>query len=221
VKKRIETCLALALLAIVSLRPGSAAAEKTGDELVEQLVLLYVQSADSGSFDGQRLTLDGVGTTLFFSDRPARVSGHIDTAKFLGAWGADAGDDGFAADPPNATLSILGGETPVNTVVELREPKRDGKKISYAVKVLEGKIPDAFGEASLFIDHHSGNAGDYIATGLGGAILGGALVAATDKPKEKEYAPPPSYSGDGYYYRAAPPPPMACAPCAPCAACPR
>jgi len=224
VNLRLDVRFALALLTLVALHPGAAAAaEKTGDQLVDELQLLYVQSADAGSFDGQRLTLDGVGTTLFFSDRPARVSGHIDTAKFLGAWGADAGDDGFATDPPNATLSVLGDGAPVNTVVELSDPKRDGKTISYAVKVLEGKLPEKFGEASLFIDHHSSNAGDYIATGLGGAILGGALVAATDKSKEKE-APPPSYAGDGYYYRAAPPPPMACAPCAPCApcaACPR
>jgi hypothetical protein len=157
-----------------------------------------------------------VGTTLFFADRPARVSGHIDTDKFLGAWGADAGADSFASDPPNATLSILGESVPVNTVVELSDPQRDGKTISYAVKVLEGTIPNAFGEASLFIDHHTGN---YIAAGLGGAILGGALVAATDKPKQEVVeAPPPAYSGNGYYYSAAPPAP--CAPCAPCAACP-
>jgi hypothetical protein len=209
---------------VLSIVAGSASAAKTGDELVKELVLLYVQSADAGSFDGQRLTLDGVGSTLFFSDRPARVSGHIDTAKFLGAWGTDAGADGFASDPPNATLSILGAGEPQNAVVELSDPKRDGKQISYAVKVLDGKIPGSFGEASLFIDHHSGgNAGDYIATGLGGALLGGALVAATDKSSEKQAAPPPppAYSGSGYYYRSAPPP--ACAPCecAPCEPCPR
>lgn len=216
-KLRFHARIALALLSLVLLRVGTAAAaEKSGDQLVKDLMLLYVQSADSGSFDGQRLTLDGVGTTLLFSDRPARVSGHIDTGKFIGAWGADAGGDSFASDPPNATLSVLGGDAPVNAVVELRDPKRDGKKISYAVQVLEGKIPSTFGEASLFIDHHS-NTGNYIATGLGGAILGGALVAATDKSKEQ--APPPQpYYGDGYYYRAAPPPVCECAPCA---ACPR
>lgn len=217
-KLQSVVCLAVALFSLGTLpSPLAAAADKTGEDLVKELSFLYVQSADAGRFDGQRLMLDGVGTTLFFADRPARVSGHIDTDIFLGAWGADAGADSFASDPPNATLSILGDDTPVNTIIELRDPKRDGKQISYAVKVLEGKIPDTFGEASLFIDHHTGN---YIATGLGGAILGGALVAATDKPKEQPAAPapPPAYSGNGYYYSAAPPAP--CAPCAPCAACP-
>jgi len=215
-KVRSSSHLILALASFVTFHCGFAsAADKTGEDLVKELSLLYVQSADAGSFDGQRLTLDGVGTTLFFSDRPARVSGHFDTDTFLGAWGADAGADSFASDPPNATLSILGDSTPVNTILELRDPKRDGKKISYAVTVLEGKIPDTFGEASLFIDHHTGN---YIAAGLGGAILGGALVSANDKTKEVEQAPPPAYSGSGYYYSAAPPAP--CAPCAPCAACP-
>jgi hypothetical protein len=217
VKARIVPYLILTILSLFTLRAVTAvAADKTGEDLINELQLLYVQSADAGSFDGKRLTLEGVGTTLFFSDRPARVSGHIDTDKFLGAWGADAGADSFASDPPNATLSILGESVPVNTLVELSAPQRNGEKISYAVKVLEGTIPDSFDEASLFIDHHTGN---YIATGLGGAILGGALVAATDKPKEEVVsAPPPAYYGNGYYYSAAPPAP--CAPCAPCAACP-
>ena len=217
VKARNLPYLILTILSLVTLQAGTAsAADKTGEDLINELQLLYVQSADAGSFDGKRLTLEGVGTTLFFSDRPARVRGHIDTDKFIGAWGSEAGTDSFASDPPNATLSILGASVPVNTVVELSDPQRAGGKISYAVKVLEGTIPNAFGEASLFIDHHTGN---YIAAGLGGAVLGGALVAANDKPKQEVVeAPPPAYSGSGYYYSAAPPAP--CAPCAPCAACP-
>jgi hypothetical protein len=99
--RSIFAYLVVALFPLVTLHsPIASAADKTGEDLVKELSFLYVQSADAGSFDGQRLMLDGVGTTLFFSDRPARVSGHIDTDMFLGAWGADAGADSFASDPP-------------------------------------------------------------------------------------------------------------------------
>jgi hypothetical protein len=190
--------------------PARPAAAKTGEELTKELYFLYVQSGNGGSFDGKRLTLDSVGSTLFFADRPARVSGHMDTANFLKAWGPGA--DSFAADPPNATLSILEPNATTNAVVELREPKLEGSNVSYAVKVIDGKIPAKFGTASLFIDHHSGgNAGDYIAAGLGGAVLGGALMHASDEsskpqaPAQPSYVAAPVYAAPGYYYRAQPP----------------
>jgi len=196
-----------------------AHAQKTGEQLTKELYFLYVQSGNSGSFDGKRLTLDSVGSTLFFADRPARVSGHMDTRNFLKAWGPGA--DSFASDPPNATLSILEPNATINAVVELSEPKLEGNNVSYAVKVIDGKLPAKFGTASLFIDHHGGgsNAGDYIAAGLGGAVLGGALMHASDTSSQKQQAPPPqpsyytaapAYSAPGYYYRAAPPPQVVC-----------
>lgn len=194
-------CLTASLTTVLLLGTAPPArAAKSGDELISDLRLLFVQSAHAGSFDGTRLTLDGVGATLFFSDRPARVSGHLETAKYLGAWGE--GPDSFAADPPNATLSILDGGEQENAVVELSDPKQSGGSVSYAVKVVEGKIPAKFGPASLFIDH--GHAGGYVAAGLGGAILGGALVHASDESKPK------SYSAPNYYYTTAAPPPCVC-----------
>ena len=56
--------------------------------------LLFVQNALSGNFDGKTLTLKGVGPTLFFSDRPDRVTGHLGTAEFVGHW--DKGPNSFA-----------------------------------------------------------------------------------------------------------------------------
>jgi hypothetical protein len=43
--------------------------------------LLFVPTGASGTFDGKTLTLKGVGPTLFFSDRPERVTGHLSTAE--------------------------------------------------------------------------------------------------------------------------------------------
>jgi hypothetical protein len=112
--------------------------------------LLFVQNGLSGSFDGKTLTLKGVGPTLFFSDRPDRVTGHLGTAEFVGHW--DKGPNSFAKNPPNATLSILGEKGVTSAVVELTRPRLERSTLSYAAKVLTGKLPASFKEASLFID---------------------------------------------------------------------
>jgi len=67
---------------------------------------LFIISGTSGSLDGDTLTLNGVPNVIYFSDRPARKVGHISVSEFIGMW--DKGVDSFKADPPNATLSILG-----------------------------------------------------------------------------------------------------------------
>ena len=53
---------------------------------------MFVQSARSGTFDGSTLTLDSVGSTLYFSDRPARLEGHVKTGKFVGEVSFLSGD---------------------------------------------------------------------------------------------------------------------------------
>jgi len=125
---------------------------------------LFVQNASSGSFDGTTLTLEGVGSTLFFSDRPNRIVGHVDTARLIKE--TSTGPDNFKENPPNATISILVDKGVFNAVVVLMEPKLDGHTIAYPVKVLDGKIPPTFKAASLFID----------AWGRGAAFLTGAIV---------------------------------------------
>jgi hypothetical protein len=125
--------------------PASAAAPAP-----HKVELLFVQNALSGSFDGKTLTLKGVGPTLFFSDRPDRVTGHLGTAEFVGHW--DKGPDSFAKNPPNATLSILGEKGVTSAVVELTRPRLDRSTLSYSAKVLTGKLPASFKESSLFID---------------------------------------------------------------------
>jgi len=112
--------------------------------------LLFVQNSLAGSFDGKTLTLKGVGPTLFFSDRPERVTGHLGTAEFVSHW--DKGPDSFAKNPPNATLSILDTKDVTSVVVELTRPSLDRNTLSYKVKVLTGKLPASFKESSLFID---------------------------------------------------------------------
>ena len=112
---------------------------------------LYVQTAHSISYKGDKLTLHGVGpTTLFFSDRPDRITGHGTTEEMVNAW--SEGDESFAADPPNATLSILGGDEIRDVVVVISNPVLLGSKLTYNVRVLDGELPAHGGASSLFID---------------------------------------------------------------------
>jgi hypothetical protein len=72
------------------------------------------------------------------------------TSEFISHW--DKGSDNFQSNPPNATLSILTDQGVNSVVVELTEPRLEKQTLSYKVKVLQGKLPTSFGEASLFID---------------------------------------------------------------------
>lgn len=97
------------------------------------------------------ITLTGVSsTTLFFSDRPYRVTGHLPTGEFVSSWGA--GDDSFAEDPPNAVLSLFEDEVVNDVVVVLSNPVLSGSDLSYAVEVTEGELAATTGPTSLFID---------------------------------------------------------------------
>ncbi|MGN6033461.1 MAG: hypothetical protein ACTHQE_17550 [Thermomicrobiales bacterium] len=135
---------------------------------------LFLQAYQSGSITpnpavaGQyTLTLDqGLGQTVFFSDRPARTVGTTPTADFMA-------NIGFAdTDPPNAALVVEreGGETEI-AVIELLDPSYDPatRTATYEVTVLDewqrelgigfAQAPDdlasfgsTFGAAHLFID---------------------------------------------------------------------
>jgi hypothetical protein len=89
--------------------------------------------------------------TVYFSDRPTRVAGHLATSEMIPLW--SEGKDSFLKDPPNATLSTFTADGKVgNVVVELMNPGLKGDQMTYDVRVLEGKLPDKAEGASLFID---------------------------------------------------------------------
>lgn len=135
---------------------------------------LFVQSFESGTIapkDGVEgaytVTLQhGLGQTVYFSDRPARIVGSAPTRQFLDGLG-------FSADnPPNAAL-VIGSEdggTDI-AVVELTNPTYDeaSTTATYDMSVLENYATDvdmqfqeaspdlatiaaSFGTAHLFID---------------------------------------------------------------------
>jgi hypothetical protein len=140
----------LGLLA-VALVPGSGAQTPAPKQAAAETVeLLFVQNSTAGSYDGKTLTLSGVGPTVFFSDRPQRVTGQVRTAEFISHW--DKGSDNFGENPPNASLSIFADKEIRTAIVELTSPKLKGNTLSYRVKVLKGQLPASFKESSLFID---------------------------------------------------------------------
>ena len=112
---------------------------------------LFVQSATSGSISDGVLTMGGVSDgTIYFSDRPERLAGHLTTEEFVAGWGL--GDDSFAGNNPNATLSILTGPKPQEIVVVLSDPQLVDGALIYNVEILEGAGEVSGGACSLFID---------------------------------------------------------------------
>ena len=124
--------------------------------LAEQLETeesMFVQTAQGIDSDGGILTLRGVTpSTLYFSDRPERVVGHMSTADFVDLWAV--GDNSFEADPPNAVLAFLepGGEVPDDAVIVIKAPRLGDGELSYSIDVLEGEVPAHTGPVTLFID---------------------------------------------------------------------
>ena len=114
---------------------------------------MFVQTAQGISSADGTLTLSGVTpSTLYFSDRPQRVVGHMKTIDFVDLWGA--GDNSFATDPPNAVLSFVeaGADAPSDAVVVITEPTLGNGELSYSIDVLEGTVPTVGGPVTLFID---------------------------------------------------------------------
>ena len=68
-------------------------------EQLENEESMFVQTAQGVSSEGGTLTLRGITpSTLYFSDRPQRVVGHMATTDFVDLWGV--GDNSFETDPP-------------------------------------------------------------------------------------------------------------------------
>ena len=121
----------------------------------EKAQLMFVQTADDLKADGKTLRLVNVGKqTLYFSDRPVRIAGHMAMPAYMDEWKASEGPDNFGADPPNATLSVIEPEKPENTlaVVEISHPVIDGNDLVYEYKLIEGEMPKTGGATALFID---------------------------------------------------------------------
>ncbi len=97
------------------------------------------------------------------------------TEQFIMQW--DEGKDNFAVDPPNATVSVLGGDGSdvSDAVVTLKTPKLDGTTLTFDITILEGTLSGVSGPAALFIDHFGGGGG-FGGGGFGGFHGGGSFA---------------------------------------------
>lgn len=143
----------------------------------EEPVFMFVQTARAGSFqpapqgsstDGV-LVLEGVGPeTVYFSDRPHRIAGAVESGVFLDAIGFEE------SNPPNAAIVLSQPESESQDVLvaELLNPRYDAaaQSLSYDVVLLgaadgaggdglahwtgraDTSLPAKFGHVSLFID---------------------------------------------------------------------
>lgn len=141
------------------------------DDSASDPSFLHVQQASSGSLEPRggsdyELTLNGASPeTVFFADRPDRLSGLTATEAFVHFDSLFSPDD-----PPNAAVVLSDGarEQADVVIVELKDPSYDRSReaVTYAVTVLddasgnlaawEGRadnsLPRHFGNVSVFID---------------------------------------------------------------------
>src|SRR6476620_3723002 len=106
----------------------------TKPEVVPSLIVL---NSHGVSLQGNKLVLTGVApNSIVFADRPVRAAGHDLTSHFIKEW--DVGNDSFAKDPPNATISVLSNEgaTVKDAGVVLKVPKLEGDRLTFDVEVL-------------------------------------------------------------------------------------
>ncbi len=171
-KRKFLTVAALTVLASpLACLPGTAQA---ADSKVQ---LMFVQTAERMKADDKTLRLVNVSPqTVYFTDRPVRLAGHVTMPNYMKEWTAAAGPNNFSKDPPNATLSVYEAGKSENTltVVEIFDPVLQGKDLVYRYKLIEGKVPASGGATSLFIDWIGPGGG--VGPGFHGVGVGGRGV---------------------------------------------
>lgn len=151
--------------------PTTPAAPRPGD--VKQPAYVEVHAAQgtltSGPAGASQLTLTGVdGSAALFTDKPQASAGSIQINDLLDDWTKN----GFASNPPNAALVVVGGAgAGTASTLKLSNPQHSGTTITFTVqpasiqgnsnvvspiqqaaKTATGPAPASFGSAALFID---------------------------------------------------------------------
>ena len=152
---RANISVAVAAMALLFVPPPPVATAQSNAP-AKAPEFLFVQTAKDIAYKDGVLTLQDVSpVTVFFSDRPQRIVGHVRNDLFLKKW--TEGSNSFKGDPPNAVLSILSDNAaPTSAVVVLNNPRLSGKSLTYDVRTLKGDLPASGIEGTLFIDGSSG-----------------------------------------------------------------
>jgi hypothetical protein len=170
-----RTALAGAGAGVAALTLGRAVAQEATPVATpvtdEGFELLFIQNAGAttltpGSGGVHTLTLSGIATqTLYFTNRPARVSGALPTTSFVAGFTAM-----FSDAPPNAAIigHATAGAAEEVVVAELTNPALAGDSLTYEITILSAAdasagafeseplealdAPREYAEAHLFID---------------------------------------------------------------------
>lgn len=157
---------------------------------------LAVINAAGATLENGKLTLKGVSAnSIVFADRPVRAAGHVTTEQFIMQW--DEGKNNFARNPPNATVSVLGGDGSQvsDAVVTLKSPKLEGGTLTFEVSVLEGGLGGSSGPAAVFID-------DFGSSDFGGGGYGGGIGGADYTGLQTGgFGAGPDTSSENYHHR--------------------
>ncbi len=132
----MAACGGTSTTANTSTASNTSTAANTATPSAEAPSFMFVQSAEDLKVDSAKSTFRLVKVnqqTLYFSDRPQRMAGHIKMSEYLAEWTRADGPDNFSKNPPT------------NPVV-------DGNDLVYNYKVIEGTMPKAGGATALFID---------------------------------------------------------------------
>ncbi len=151
----LKTSAAFAGAALLTgkLSPANVSATEISSQDAADSQFLFVQNADDVDIKDGRLTLIGVSpTTIFFSDRPKRIAGHMHTEDFIDDWQTGTDKESFHMVPPNGTLSVFAEDEIVDVVLTLKNPRLKGGSLTYDIAVLEQDKPIPSGPVSLFID---------------------------------------------------------------------
>ncbi len=151
----LKTSAAFAGAALLAgkLNPANVSATEKSSQDTAEAQLLFVQNAKDVKIKDGRLSLIGISpTTIFFSDRPKRIAGHMHTDDFIDDWQKGTGKESFHADPPNGTLSVFTEDEIVDVVLTLKNPRMADGNLIYDIAVLEQDNPIPSGPVSLFID---------------------------------------------------------------------
>jgi hypothetical protein len=153
-RRSISLLTALLFVALCAPSPPRVAAQPAAPTKATEF--LFVQTAKNIEYRDGVLTLQEVSpVTVFFSDRPKRIVGHVRNDLFLKKW--TEGGNSFKSDPPNAVLSVFNQKTPPSgAVVVLSNPRLNGDNLAYDVRTLKGALPADGIEGTLFIDGSSG-----------------------------------------------------------------
>ena len=155
---------------------STAASQTAPSAASSKTQLMFVQSAEDLKVDPSKNTFRLVKVnqqTLYFSDRPERIAGHMKMDQYLAEWAKAEGPDNFSSDPPNAILSVyeLGEDNNTVVVVKISHPVVDGNDLVYSYKLIKGSIPANGGATALFID--SIGVGGGVGAGYHGVGVGG------------------------------------------------